>query len=643
MAVRVKATDRGHKYNADSPLNTEELKIHCKFDDREPENFEIAELSQFEFLSDSKIKVYLIPTTRQESFTYDSRGNRTTQSEVIIGSNSHSYTYYPGSDRLISDGEWAFAYDANGNMVKKGNRYTISGSTVTFDTTNSEGEYWEYGYDCFNRLEWAEKNGTVVVRYLYDPTGLRIAKLAGDGTVLEKYDYSLDGNLIYHEVPSSNQIHSYVWLNGQILARVDGVVGGTGTKYFYHDDHLGSPEVITNETGEVVWKGKYTPFGERIENLSQDWEFSDIIGFTGKDWDQDVELYYFNARWMDPETGRFISEDPVADPKNPNLYSYCANNPIALLDPSGLWYYTLDEELGNWYGVAEKGDILWGLSEKAYGTGDYAEQLQQSNNIDDPTTIQPGDFILMGDYNDISRGLHGDLIKFGYMAGGVSYDTIKSQGFNPWSLLNDKEQAFMAKQYKLVNELYKAGSISEEQYNKEMFRMESQDGKAVKGNLYDLAYGSCSAANSEMWLLGGFAAARLVKTFGPVILSSPIMQKILGNGNVGELSKEGNSFRFGQYSMRILEQEEVFVRYFGNKSDVMGRYFTSPNGISGIQFLDRMKYSLGYWNSMQGVAWFRVPAGTVIYEGQAAAKFPWLGGGYQVFISNPLTQWLMEM
>ena len=246
------------------PLNTTEVKIHCKFDDREVENFEIAELSQFEFLSDSKIKVYLIPPTRQETFTYDSRGNRTTQSEVIFGSTSHSYTYYPSSDRLLSDGEWAFSYDANGNMVEKGNRYTISGSTVTFDTANPEGEYWEYGYDCFNRLEWAKKNGSVVARYLYDPTGLRIAKLAGDGTVLEMYDYGLDGNLIYHEVPSSNQINSYVWANGQILARVDGVIGSSGAKYFYHDDHLGSPEVITNAAGEIVWKGKYTPFGEKI-------------------------------------------------------------------------------------------------------------------------------------------------------------------------------------------------------------------------------------------------------------------------------------------------------------------------------------------------------------------------------------------
>jgi hypothetical protein len=343
---------------------------------------------------------------------------------------------------------------------------------------------------------------------------------------------------------------------------------------------------------------------------------------------------------MDSETGRFISEDPLA--QGPNFYSYCGNNPIAFLDPTGLWYYTLDEESGNWYGVAEQDDTLWGLSEKAYGTGDYAEQLQTDNNIKDPTTIQPGDSILMGDYNDIGRGLHGDLLKFGYMAGGVSYDTIKSQGFNPWSLLNEKEQGFMAKQYRLVNELYKAGSISEEQYNKEMSRMETQDGKAVKGLLYDMAYGNCSATYDEMWLLGGFAAARLVKTFGPAIVSSPIIQKLLGNGKSGELPKDvAKSFRFGQYSMRVLEQDEFFVRYFGNQSEVMGRYFTSPSGVSGLQFIDRMKFSLGKWNSMEGMAWFRVPAGTAIYEGKAAAQFPWMGGGYQVFISNPSTQWLM--
>jgi pimeloyl-ACP methyl ester carboxylesterase len=46
-------------------------------------------------------------------------------------------------------------------------------------------------------------------------------------------------------------------------------------------------------------------------------------------------LYYFNARWYDADTGRFISEDPIADPNNPNLYSYCANNPLSNTDSTG--------------------------------------------------------------------------------------------------------------------------------------------------------------------------------------------------------------------------------------------------------------------------------------------------------------------
>ena len=48
-------------------------------------------------------------------------------------------------------------------------------------------------------------------------------------------------------------------------------------------------------------------------------------------------MYYFNARWYDQELGRFISEDPAADPNNPNLYVYCANNPLVYIDPTGQW------------------------------------------------------------------------------------------------------------------------------------------------------------------------------------------------------------------------------------------------------------------------------------------------------------------
>jgi RHS repeat-associated protein len=62
--------------------------------------------------------------------------------------------------------------------------------------------------------------------------------------------------------------------------------------------------------------------------------------YTGKKIDRDTGLYYFNARWYDPELGRFITEDPVKD--GVNWFSYVANNPLRYTDSTGL---RLDDDL----------------------------------------------------------------------------------------------------------------------------------------------------------------------------------------------------------------------------------------------------------------------------------------------------------
>lgn len=122
------------------------------------------------------------------------------------------------------------------------------------------------------------------------------------------------------------------------FARVDGVIGGAGKKYFYHNDHLGSALVVTDEDGNIVVERDFTSFGERInvdlyDETNRD-PAEDDSGFTGKDWDADIGLYYFNARWYDPEIGRFFSQDSAED--DPTLYVYGFNNPMKFVDPSGL-------------------------------------------------------------------------------------------------------------------------------------------------------------------------------------------------------------------------------------------------------------------------------------------------------------------
>ncbi|MDC7221346.1 MAG: RHS repeat-associated core domain-containing protein [Spirochaetales bacterium] len=56
--------------------------------------------------------------------------------------------------------------------------------------------------------------------------------------------------------------------------------------------------------------------------------------YTGKQWDEDAQLYYFNARWYDPETARFMTEDPIKD--GMLWFAYCGNNPLKYTDPTGL-------------------------------------------------------------------------------------------------------------------------------------------------------------------------------------------------------------------------------------------------------------------------------------------------------------------
>ncbi len=121
---------------------------------------------------------------------------------------------------------------------------------------------------------------------------------------------------------------------------MNGEIGGNGKKFYYHNDHLGSALAVTDEYGNKAVERDFTPFGERINTDVYDDEPRDLdedeSGFTGKDWDEDVELYYYNARWYDPGVGRFVSEDSVNDPNSQgNVYSYCGGNPVNSTDSTG--------------------------------------------------------------------------------------------------------------------------------------------------------------------------------------------------------------------------------------------------------------------------------------------------------------------
>ena len=172
-----------------------------------------------------------------------------------------------------------------------------------------------------------------MAEYGYDPEGYRVVKRAKGETI----HYIFEGTEpIFEKKITSGDRKSYVYALGTYLARVDGVIKETNEEvYFYHTDHIGSIRAVTDQSGEVVFNTDYLAFGQRYgENTNGG--FVEYHGFTGKEYDPDTGLYYYNARWYDADIGRFISEDPAADPNNPNLYVYGRNNPLRFVDPTGL-------------------------------------------------------------------------------------------------------------------------------------------------------------------------------------------------------------------------------------------------------------------------------------------------------------------
>ncbi|MDK4791001.1 MULTISPECIES: RHS repeat-associated core domain-containing protein [Acinetobacter] len=111
--------------------------------------------------------------------------------------------------------------------------------------------------------------------------------------------------------------------------------------WFYHCDHLGTPQEMTDHTGAIIWKAEYKAWGEcKAEKAKSDFfENSEIISnnirFQGQYFDEETGLHYNRYRYYSPYVGRFVSKDPIGLLGGFNVYAY-APNPNNWVDPLGL-------------------------------------------------------------------------------------------------------------------------------------------------------------------------------------------------------------------------------------------------------------------------------------------------------------------
>jgi RHS repeat-associated protein len=191
---------------------------------------------------------------------------------------------------------------------------------------------YNYTFHVANQLTNVQTpSGTV--SFTYDGDGQRIKKISASGTIVYVRDA---GNEVIAEYTGSGVLLAeYVYADGKRLCKVTKDAQNVERRVYYHADFLGTPLVETNESGQVLAKAEYHPFGEEAEAGSA----TDPHKFTGKELDSEFGLYYFGARYYDAHLGRFISVDPVggasSDPQTWNRYAYARNNPLKYVDPDG--------------------------------------------------------------------------------------------------------------------------------------------------------------------------------------------------------------------------------------------------------------------------------------------------------------------
>lgn len=243
-------------------------------------------------------------TMSDEHYSYDQVGNRLTSSE-------HNDWNYDNRNQLKGYNEVNYTYDLNGNTVSK------------IDTTGMAN----YSYNAENRMVQASLPTGVNASYKYDIIGRRVEKNVNG--LVTKYLYA--GRTLIAEYDDSNNLkRNYFYgtsdYNPSMLIEDNQI-------YFFFKDHLGTPQKIISENGEIAWAAEYKVFGGAnitIGNVTNNFRF------PGQYWDSETQLHYNLHRYYDGGIGRYLREDPIGFRGGINFFIYARNNAVNGSDPSGL-------------------------------------------------------------------------------------------------------------------------------------------------------------------------------------------------------------------------------------------------------------------------------------------------------------------
>jgi RHS repeat-associated protein len=209
-----------------------------------------------------------------------------------------------------------FAYDNNGNLLDDGNKV--------------------YSYNAMKQLIGVRKktDSSIIAEYAYDAMGRKISKLSSGGIINYFYDQKVQ---LIEEQLNDTTLATYIYgpRQNELVS-----LKRNGQTYYAHADIMGSIRLITDQSGSIIERYKYDPYGMPfISDANGNQINTSAIGnsllFTGQQYDQDAGIYYYRARYYDPSLGRFLNQDPIGYVDGFNLYEYAKSDPINWKDPWG--------------------------------------------------------------------------------------------------------------------------------------------------------------------------------------------------------------------------------------------------------------------------------------------------------------------
>lgn len=143
------------------------------------------------------------------------------------------------------------------------------------------------------------------------------------------------GNLVY-----KSGVLDKILVDGGFISAADMAY------HFFVADHLGNTRVVANAAGLVEQNYHYYPDGQSIDDWTQI-EFDNPYKWSGKEWDEGLGAYDFGARLFAPADSRWTTPDPLAEKYyHISTYAYCAGDPVNLVDPDGMQWYSYTDENG---------------------------------------------------------------------------------------------------------------------------------------------------------------------------------------------------------------------------------------------------------------------------------------------------------